>query len=315
MGLFRVLIRVIMARGPPPPARRSAPMRPPDRPIPREMRFPVAQPNRPQPQETIVSGWCRVIDGDTIVINGMHIRLAGIDAPELDHPWGHQSKWAMVKLCKGQTVTARIKPYMSYDRVVAECFLPDGRDLAAELVQAGLALDWPKFSGGKYRHLEPPDARKKLWRANLRQSGVMWPTDGMLPAAARNVSVSSARLQTAMPAPAVGNAPARANYRIGWLVGSGLVVLLVGCSFIGGDADRNVPVGPGNQAAALASFAVTAGVLNIRREPAVTSSVIAQIGRGTKVIPKRMSGAWYGIEMPDGSTGWVHRDFLTPVGQ
>ncbi|MNV61914.1 hypothetical protein D3C71_1544410 [compost metagenome] len=93
-----------------------------------------------------------MIDGDTIVIDNTHIRLAGIDAPELDHPWGQQSKWAMVKLCKGQTITARIKPEMSYDRIVAECFLPDGRDLAAELVKAGLGSvpikGIPKLSTG-----------------------------------------------------------------------------------------------------------------------------------------------------------------------
>jgi micrococcal nuclease len=275
------------------------------------MRFPVARPNQPQPPETIVRGKCWVIDGDTIAVDGLHIRLAGIDAPELDHPWGQQSKWALVKLCKGQTITARLKPEMSHDRVVAECFLPDGRDLAAELVKAGLAIDWPKFSGGKYRHLEPPDARKRLWRANLRQGGVMWPADDMLPAAARSFTLSSARLQSTSPAPARGTAqPRRASYRIGWLVVSGLVVLLVGCSFIDRDADRHLSENPGNRTAALASFEVTANVLNIRREPTATSSVIAQIDRGTKVIPKRMSGAWYGIEMPDGSTGWVYRDFL-----
>lgn len=139
MGLFRILIRATATPGTPPPPSAAAPL--PDRPMPREMRFPVPQPNQPQPPEVVIRGRCWVIDGDTIVIDNMHIRLAGIDAPELDHPWGQQSKWAMVKLCKGQTVTARIKPELSYDRVVAECFLPDGRDLAAELVKAGLALD------------------------------------------------------------------------------------------------------------------------------------------------------------------------------
>lgn len=123
------------------------------------------------PVSTILKGRCWVVDGDTIVIDKVHIRLAGIDAPELDHPWGKQSKWALVQLCKGQTVTAHIRPELSYDRVVAECFLSDGRDLAAELVRAGMALDWPKFSGGKYRHLETPDARSKLWRADARQRG------------------------------------------------------------------------------------------------------------------------------------------------
>jgi endonuclease YncB( thermonuclease family) len=51
---------------------------------------------------------------------------------------------------------------------------PDGRDLSVEMVAAGLAIDWPKFSGGKYRHLEPPDARKRMWRADARQKG-KWP--------------------------------------------------------------------------------------------------------------------------------------------
>lgn len=120
---------------------------------------------------TVLRGRCRVIDGDTVVINSIRVRVAGIDAPELEHPWGKKSKWALVELCKGQIVTAHIKPELSHDRVVAECFLPDGRDLAAELVRRGLALDWPRFSGGKYRHLEPPDARRRLWRAGARQKG------------------------------------------------------------------------------------------------------------------------------------------------
>lgn len=80
-----------------------------------------------------------------------------------------------MKLCKGEVITARILPDLSYDRVVAQCFLPDGRDLAAELVRTGLALDWPKFSGGRYRHLEAPDARRRLWRADARQNGRLAP--------------------------------------------------------------------------------------------------------------------------------------------
>ncbi|MGB3337323.1 MAG: thermonuclease family protein [Devosia sp.] len=250
------------------------------------------------------------------MIDKTHIRLAGIDAPELDHPWGQQSKWAMVKLCRGQTVTARIKPELSYDRLVAECFLPDGRDLAAELVKAGLALDWPKFSGGKYRSLEPADVRKKLWRASLRQSGMMWPSDGMVPVAAQGTVPQYRWRRTDVPAPAAHTAHRpKPNYRIAWLIAGGVVLLLVGCSLMGGDVDRSAPAGPANPATAIASFEVTASVLNIRREPAGTANVIAQIGRGTKVLPKRMSGAWYGIEMSDGSTGWVHRDFLSRAGE
>lgn len=119
----------------------------------------------------VVTGRCYVIDGDTIQIGTVRLRLAGVDAPELDHPWGKKAKSELMNLCKGQVVRAEISPELSYDRVVATCFLPDGRDLSAEMVQRGLALDWPKFSGGKYAHLEPEGARKKHWKAAARQRG------------------------------------------------------------------------------------------------------------------------------------------------
>lgn len=120
-----------------------------------------------------LTGKCYVIDGDTIQIGKVRIRLAGIDAPELEHPWGKKAKWELVKLCKGHTITAELEPDISYDRTVATCLLPDGRDLSAEMVKAGLALDWPKFSGGKYAHLEPEGVRKKHWKAAARQRGHM----------------------------------------------------------------------------------------------------------------------------------------------
>ncbi len=134
------------------------------------------QPSTPPPRKTrtdedVITGKAWVIDGDTIVINKTHIRLSGIDAPEMNHPYGRNSKSAMIALCKGQIITATIEAHESYDRIVATCTLPDGRDLSAELVKLGLAIDWPKFSGGKYKHLETTDARKKMWRADAKQRG------------------------------------------------------------------------------------------------------------------------------------------------
>lgn len=128
-----------------------------------------------QPQDTTftLEGSAYVIDGDTIVIRKTQIRLFGIDAPELNHPYGNKAKWALVSLCKGQTVMANIIQKDNHDRTVAQCYLPDGRDLSAEMVKLGLAIDWQKFSGGKYRHLELPDIRKKLWLADARQKGRM----------------------------------------------------------------------------------------------------------------------------------------------
>ncbi len=128
---------------------------------------------RPTPTQTEIVGRAYVVDGDTITIKKTQIRLFGIDAPESNHPFGKKAKWAMVALCKGQEIRAEITEQDAHGRTVAKCYLPDGRDLSAELVKQGLAIDWPKFSGGIYLHLEVADARKKMWLADARQKGRM----------------------------------------------------------------------------------------------------------------------------------------------
>lgn len=122
----------------------------------------------PLPLPPIV-GRCWVIDGDTIDISGTRIRLSGIDAPEIEDPFGMKAKITLVQLCKGLKIRAEFDGQQSYERLVATCYLPDGRDLSAEMVKAGMAIDWPKFSKGKYGHLEVEGIRKKLWRCDARQ--------------------------------------------------------------------------------------------------------------------------------------------------
>ncbi|MDO5648050.1 thermonuclease family protein [Paracoccus sp. (in: a-proteobacteria)] len=114
-----------------------------------------------------------VTDGDTIVIRGRQVRLFGIDAPELHHPYGQNAKGALIRLCNGQIIHAEIMTQDVHGRIVARCRLPDGRDLSAEMVKLGLAIDWPKFSGHEYRQFEVQDVRKKLWLADARQRGRM----------------------------------------------------------------------------------------------------------------------------------------------
>ena len=137
-------------------------------------RITVRQTTQIRVVETVeLRGRAWVVDGDTIDINGTRIRLAGIDAPELDHPYGKTAKWTLVNLCKGHEVRAIFAGDLSHDRTVATCLLPDRRDLSAEMVKAGMAIDWPKFSSGKYSGLEVPGIRKKLWRCDARQKGRM----------------------------------------------------------------------------------------------------------------------------------------------
>lgn len=150
----------------------------PFRPINDPIAHPPIEPNHlpsTRGEQEVIKGRCWVIDGDTIVINKTHIRLAGIDAPELDQPFGKVAKSTLVRLCKGQVVTAYTDGSLSHERTVAVCTLEDGRDLSAEMVKAGLALDWKKYSDGRYRSLEASDLRRKLWRVDARQRGKMPP--------------------------------------------------------------------------------------------------------------------------------------------
>lgn len=108
-----------------------------------------------------------------MVIQKTQIRLFGVDAPELNHPNGIRAKRCLMAMCKGQSIRAEVLSIDAHGRTVAICTLPDGRDLSAEMVKAGLALDWAKFSGGIYRDLEVPEARRKMWLADARQKGHM----------------------------------------------------------------------------------------------------------------------------------------------
>ena len=148
---------------------------------PHEIYRPAASPSNrvstslnlpPIPANLTLTGKAYVIDGDTIRVRNTKIRLAGIDAPELNMPWGQKSKWAMVGICKGQTITVKLDGERSHDRLVGTCFLPDGRDIGAEIIKLGLALDLPHFSGGKYRHLEPEGARRMLCNGKFGHSSI-----------------------------------------------------------------------------------------------------------------------------------------------
>lgn len=142
--------------------------------IPLQSADPWAKAKRSEQIVTAVTGPCYVVDGDTVIIDKRSIRLSGIDTPELDHPYGKNAKWALIALCKGHVIRAEFDGTLTHDRDAATCYLPDGRDLSAEMVKAGFAIDWAKYSGGKYRLYEHAGIRKKFWRADARQRG-QWP--------------------------------------------------------------------------------------------------------------------------------------------
>ena len=107
-------------------------------------------------------GKAHVIDGDTIVVKRQKIRLAGVNAPELDQAWGQKSKWEMVKILKGKVVKVVPNGETSYDRIVATCYIDGDKDIGAELISRGLARDIPAFTGGKYKEFETGAGRRRV---------------------------------------------------------------------------------------------------------------------------------------------------------
>ena len=94
-----------------------------------------------------------VRDGDTIELGEMAIRLQGLAAPEWNEPGGTEVREAMIELVRGRIVRCELDGTRTYDRCVAICRL-DGQDVAAALVQQGLARDCPRFSGSRYAQVE-----------------------------------------------------------------------------------------------------------------------------------------------------------------
>ena len=84
----------------------------------------------------------RVKDGDSIVVMSagreVNVRIADMDAPELDQPYGREAKDALVSLVGGREVRLELVGGDVYRRIVANVFVGD-RDVAAELVGRGFA--------------------------------------------------------------------------------------------------------------------------------------------------------------------------------
>lgn len=104
---------------------------------------------RPAEARSIV-GQARVIDGDTIEIDGTRIRLFGIDAPELDQrcddrPAGRTAKAILDNFIGRRAVTCARTGTDRYGRVIAKCEV-DGQDLGETMVWLGWARAYVEYS-------------------------------------------------------------------------------------------------------------------------------------------------------------------------
>jgi micrococcal nuclease len=108
-----------------------------------------------------LSGRAHVLDGDTIAVGGVTVRLQGVAAPELDHPslgieqetGGPEAAAFMRRLVEGRVVVCELAGERTHGREVGVCYR-EGHDIGAAVIEAGLARDCPRFSSGRYAELE-----------------------------------------------------------------------------------------------------------------------------------------------------------------
>jgi len=96
----------------------------------------------------------KIVDGDTIVLNGEKIRFSGIDTPELKQTCmqddqevacGMSAKMLLVKKIGKHTPECISEGKDAYKRTLAECFV-NGESLSKFLVRNGYAFAYRKYS-------------------------------------------------------------------------------------------------------------------------------------------------------------------------
>ena len=129
-----------------------------------------------------ITGTAKVIDGDTITINGTKIRFSGIDAPE-SYFYGQtqycQKPNGKIWAC-GKKATAKLKELINnqevkctdegrdkYDRTLSICYV-NGVDLQSEMVKSGMAIAYLKYSR-RYENemVEAMTNRVGMWSGNF----------------------------------------------------------------------------------------------------------------------------------------------------
>ena len=102
----------------------------------------------------------KIIDGDTIVLNGEQIRFEGIDTPELKQTClkdneevkcGMLAKKLLIEKIGNNIPTCIGKKKDFYKRTLAECFV-NGESLSSYMVKSGFAFDYVKYSKGKFEN-------------------------------------------------------------------------------------------------------------------------------------------------------------------
>lgn len=113
----------------------------------------------------------KVADGDTTTLlneqnEQQKIRLHGIDAPEKGQPYSREAKAYLGSLLQGGNLRIEIETRDRYGRTVATVYNSRGQNVNLEMVKAGYAWHYVKYSQDKALFLAEQEARMKrrgLW--------------------------------------------------------------------------------------------------------------------------------------------------------
>lgn len=126
----------------------------------------------------------RVLDGDTVIIVGrdnieLTLRLAGVDAPEMNQPFGHQSAEFLAALLSDQTIHLDDVKREKFGRVLAHAYL-GSRWVDLEIVRQGWAWVYPDSDSRVLREAEHEARAERagLWSAESPMSPWEWREDG-----------------------------------------------------------------------------------------------------------------------------------------
>jgi len=111
-----------------------------------------------------------ITDGDTIKVmyqgKAQKIRLAGIDCPERKQAFGTKAKKFASEKAFKKKVTVEVTGTDRYGRIIGVIILPNGQNLNHELVKAGLAWHYKRYSKDQtLADLEEKarEAKRGLW--------------------------------------------------------------------------------------------------------------------------------------------------------
>lgn len=112
----------------------------------------VAPHTRAEEASVLVAKVSKILDGDTFTLSGesRRIRVWGLDAPEWNHRGGAAATATLRGMISGKRLRCAVLDIDRYGRLVAQCFLPDGRDIAAEMIRSGAATEYCRYSRGFY---------------------------------------------------------------------------------------------------------------------------------------------------------------------